>query len=154
MTDELSSILKWAIFHANHFCDILKNIIRRIFDSFWRCRKVKLSVFKYWYILFWVQIKNNLRKQWKKAQIGYEAEIKQYQSQLDIFFAAETELGNEYNLCSFQSFFFRYVETFPQQKTLSVAGCSLLCRKLACQVNSLSRIFFKWYMFEMQKILL
>jgi len=42
-----------------------------------------------------MQIKNNLRKQWKKAQIGYEAEIKQYQSQLDIFFAAETELGNE-----------------------------------------------------------
>jgi len=42
-----------------------------------------------------MQIKNNLRKQWKKAQIGYEAEIKQYQSQLDIFFAAETELGND-----------------------------------------------------------
>merc|ERR1719204_2852081 len=42
-----------------------------------------------------MQIKNNLRKQWKKAQIEYEAEIKQYQSQLDIFFAAETELNND-----------------------------------------------------------
>lgn len=42
-----------------------------------------------------MQTKNNLRKQWKKAQLEYESEIKQYQSQLDIFFAAETELNNE-----------------------------------------------------------
>lgn len=40
--------------------------------------------------------KQTLRKQWKKAQTEYESEIKQYQSQLDIFFAAETEL-NEFS---------------------------------------------------------
>jgi len=41
-----------------------------------------------------MQSKQTLRKQWKKAQSEYESEIKQYQSQLDIFFAAETELND------------------------------------------------------------
>lgn len=41
-----------------------------------------------------VSSKQTLRKQWKKAQSEYESEIKQYQSQLDIFFAAETELND------------------------------------------------------------
>lgn len=35
-----------------------------------------------------------LRRQWKKAQNEYEREIRQYQAQLDIFFAAETELND------------------------------------------------------------
>lgn len=39
--------------------------------------------------------KDYLRKQWKRAQREYEQEIKQYQAQLDIFFAAETELNND-----------------------------------------------------------
>lgn len=38
----------------------------------------------------------HLRRQWKKAQNEYEREIRQYQAQLDIFFAAETEL-NEFS---------------------------------------------------------
>lgn len=41
------------------------------------------------------QEKDYLRKQWKRAQREYEQEIKQYQAQLDIFFAAETELNND-----------------------------------------------------------